>query len=29
MTVYDNIAFPLRMVGTAPREIERAVREAA
>jgi ABC-type sugar transport system ATPase subunit len=29
MSVHDNIAFPLRMVGTAPAEIERAVREAA
>jgi multiple sugar transport system ATP-binding protein len=29
MTVYDNIAFPLRMVGTAQSEVERAVREAA
>jgi ABC-type sugar transport system ATPase subunit len=29
MTVHDNIAFPLRMVGTALPEIERAVREAA
>jgi len=29
MSVYDNIAFPLRMVGTAPAEIERAVKEAA
>ena len=29
MTVYENIAFPLRMVATPPAEIERAVREAA
>ena len=29
MTVHDNIAFPLRMVGTAAPEIERAVKEAA
>jgi len=29
MTVHDNIAFPLRMVGTAAREIQTAVRDAA
>ncbi|MBM3599416.1 MAG: ABC transporter ATP-binding protein [Alphaproteobacteria bacterium] len=29
MTVYDNIAFPLRMVGTAKSAIDSAVREAA
>jgi len=29
MSVYDNIAFPLRMVATAPTDVDRAVREAA
>ncbi len=29
MTVHENIAFPLRMVGTAATEIENAVRDAA
>ena len=29
MSVYDNIAFPLRMVGTGAAEIDAAVREAA
>jgi multiple sugar transport system ATP-binding protein len=29
MTVRENIAFPLRMVGTATDEVERAVRQAA
>jgi multiple sugar transport system ATP-binding protein len=29
MSVHDNIAFPLRMVGTPGAEIERAVRDAA
>jgi multiple sugar transport system ATP-binding protein len=29
MTVAQNIGFPLRMVGTGPAEIERAVRDAA
>jgi multiple sugar transport system ATP-binding protein len=29
MSVFDNIAFPLRMIATARDEVERAVREAA
>jgi multiple sugar transport system ATP-binding protein len=29
MSVYDNIAFPLRMVATPKREVERAVHDAA
>ncbi len=29
MSVYENIAFPLRMVSTAPAETERSVRDAA
>jgi ABC-type sugar transport system ATPase subunit len=29
MSVADNIAFPLRMVGTSPADVERAVHEAA
>ncbi|HSC22488.1 MAG TPA: ABC transporter ATP-binding protein [Casimicrobiaceae bacterium] len=29
MSVYDNIAFPLRMVRTPAREVDRAVRESA
>ena len=29
MSVYDNIAFPLRMVATAATDVDRAVREAA
>jgi multiple sugar transport system ATP-binding protein len=29
MTVFDNIAFPLRMIATPRDEVERAVRDAA
>ena len=29
MTVFDNIAFPLRMIATSPDAVERAVRDAA